>query len=238
MLSSLFVETNVPFLVAIGLMLAIALIEGVAMLLGGGLSSLIDSLLPDSLSGVDVDIDLDADVDVDMDVGAGPVDAVSGGMALSSLLGWLSFGRVPAMILLIILLTSFGLVGLLVQSLAASALGGALPAWLAALPAAAAAILSMRYLGRAFAHVIPREETEAVSRESFIGRAALITLGEARVGMPAQARLRDDFGHSHYVMVEPDEAGEHFAQGEEVILVRENRGRFLVIRNSDLARTN
>ncbi len=77
MLSSLFVETNVPFLVAIGLMLAIALIEAVAMLLGGGLSSLIDSLLPDSLSGVDVNIDLDvdADVDVDMDVGAGPVEA-------------------------------------------------------------------------------------------------------------------------------------------------------------------
>ncbi len=72
MLSALFVEPNIPFLVAIGLMFAIALLEGAAMLLGSGLSHFIDAMLPDSLSGVDVD--LGADIDVD----AGPIDDAGG----------------------------------------------------------------------------------------------------------------------------------------------------------------
>lgn len=139
----------------------------------------------------------------------------------------------PAPILLIILLTSFGLAGLAVQGAAATLVGGALPAWLAALPAAAAGVLSMRYLGRAFAFVLPNEETEAVSRESFIGRPALITFGEVSTGTPAQARLHDEFGQAHYMMVEPDD---RFAQGEEVILVRAEGIRFHVIRNHELSR--
>ena len=236
MVSFLFAEANLPFLVALGLMVAIALMEGVAALLGGGLSSLIDSLLPDSLSGVDVDldVDVDADLDVDVDVDVAALDGASGGLALSGLLGWLSFGRVPALILLIIFLASFGLVGLFTQKLAVSVLDTTLPGWLATAPALVLAFLAMRYLGRGFARLIPKEETEAVSRASFIGRVAVITLGEARLGRPAQARLRDEHGQSHYVMVEPDEDHEVFATGDEVILVREARGRFHVIRNPSL----
>ncbi len=193
-------DGNLPFTVALVVMFAIAVIEGAATLLGAGLSGLVDTLLPG-----------------DADVGAPDLDH---GGALSRVLGWLHVGRVPALMWLVIFLTVFGLVGLGLQSAAQKVLGALLPASVAWLPALLLALPVVRLAGGAVARITPGDETDAVTEESFIGRVAVITLGQARAGSPAQARLRDRHGQTHYVMVEPEGEGLVFTSGMDVLLVR------------------
>jgi hypothetical protein len=60
----------------------------------------------------------------------------------------------------------------------------------------------------------------------------VITLGNARRGYPAEARLKDEHGQLHYVMVEPDSDSEEFAQGSTVLLVKQESSVFRAIRNT------
>ena len=208
---------NWPFVVALGVMLGLALMETLILALGGSLFGFVDDLLPDSFDG---DVDIDADVSV--------ADG-SGGM-LEQVLGWFAIGRVPFLVAVIALLTSFGLIGLALQGGLRMLTGAALPSGLAAIPAFVGAAFTTRWLALAIARIIPREETSAVSRDSFIGRVATITLGSARMGEPTQARLTDTHGQTHYVMVEPDRAADILAEGERVLLVSRVSGVFKAIR--------
>lgn len=63
------------------------------------------------------------------------------------------------------------------------------------------------------------DETDAVSEKTFIGRVAKITLGKAEINSPAQAKLKDEHGQNHYIMVEPDIQGDVFETGRLIILV-------------------
>ncbi len=218
MLEFLLLPQNFPFSVALAVMLGIAVMEGVGTLFGAGLSSLLDSLIPDF--DVDVDLDLDADADQAGAMGHG---------FFTGVLGWLQVGRVPVLVLLVIFLTGFGLIGLAVQGFVHGLLGLALPSVVAAVPAFLGAMPVVRVAGGLVARLVPKEETAAVSRESFVGRVATIVLGTAATGAPAQARLRDTHGRTHYVMVEPDMDGETFSAGESVLLVRSAGPRFRVI---------
>ena len=248
---------NLPFAGALAVMLAIAVLEGTLTLLGLGFSSVIDNLVPDGFGDLDVeaDLDIDADVDADIDVsgelpggaasgtidpglaahGGGDLGEIGGTTALSSVLGWLCVGKVPFLVLLIVALTSFGLVGLVMQGALRSTVGFMLPAWLAWLPSLAVALPTTRLVGRAIARVIPKDETSAVSRRSLVGRIATIALGTARQGEPAQARVRDRHGRAHYVMVLPDRAEDVFEDGTEVLLVKQDGAAFRAIQNTNKA---
>lgn len=214
---------NWPFSSALALMLLIALFELVGLVLGAGLSDMIDSMLPDL--HVDVDVALDG------------ADAHAPSL-FAHLLGWLHVGEVPALMILVAFLTCFGLLGLILQSSIAGILGSALPAWLAAVIVLPLSLFPMRIVSGLLSKIMPKDETEAVSSQSFIGRVAVITLGEAKLGSPAQAKLKDRYGHTHYIMVEPDDAAECFKSGEELLLVAQNSGVFQAIRNTSEALSN
>jgi hypothetical protein len=214
MLDLITADANLPFVVALGLVLALALLEGVGLLLGAGLSGLLDHLVPDSLLP-------DLDLDVPDVATPGPV---------SALLGWLYVGRVPMLVILILGLAFFGIAGLMLQSAAEALLTRPLPAWLASLPALLMALPLIRLSARGLARMIPSDETEAVSPDSFVGRIAVITLGTARPGSSAEARVKDRYGHSHYIRVEPD-GDAALAQGSEVLLIRRRGNVFLAIDN-------
>ncbi len=203
---------NLPFSVALTVMILIAVLEGVSVVLGLGLSSILDTLLPD--------LNIDAD-------GA----AAGQASGLTGFLNWLHVGKVPALILLILFLTAFGLIGLALQSLTERLLGHYLPAYAASIPAVLLALPVLRYAGRGLARVMPGDETEAVSEASFIGRVATIILGTAKADSPAQAKLRDQHGQSHYVMVIPDEEGAAFPAGTRVLLVRQEGHVFFAVVN-------
>ncbi len=146
-------------------------------------------------------------------------------------LGWLHVGRAPLLVLLILFLASFAITGYALQMAARGLFGAYLPALIAVVPAAAAGVAGVRTLGGLVAQYMPTSETEAVSEASFIGRTAVIVMGEATRGNPAQARLDDEHGLTHYVMVEPDLDGARFAGGDSVLLVRKDGGRFAAIAN-------
>ena len=84
----IFAGETAPFAVALGLTLAIAIIELVGLLMGMQPSAVVDGALPD------LDIP-DADAP-EMEIGA-----------LSQLLSWFNFGRLPALVVLLLLTTSF-----------------------------------------------------------------------------------------------------------------------------------
>lgn len=205
MLAFLTSGDNVPFFAALLLMLLIGLVE--ALGLGGG------AVLGDGLDHGHVG-------DVDGDVGH------------ASLLNWLNVGKLPLLMLIVVFLFSFGLVGLILQQVIAGIFGRPGPWWLAAPLAVAAALPFTRLFGRVVSKILPSDETTAVARETLVGRWATIVTGKAEVGAAAQARVRDVHGQTHYVMIEPDDAGEVFEEGSEVIIVRHAGARFFAIQNT------
>ncbi|WP_444892499.1 YqiJ family protein [Microbulbifer sp. JMSA004] len=205
-------DQNLVFTGALILMFMIALLEGVMTLIGVGISDLLDNLLPDF------------DVDV-------PDTGLSGGM--TKLLGWLRFGEVPALILLVTFLVSFGVTGLVAQMLIESLVGYLLPGGLLAVAVFFLALPQVRFVGNIMRRFAVGDESEAVERNSFIGRVAIITIGKAEIGSPAEARFSDEYGTTHYVMVEPDES-EIFNQGDKVLLVEELGAHFRVTRPSSI----
>ena len=214
MITFLLASQNMPFTVALAVMLIIAFLEGVSTLLGAGIFSFIDSLLPD--------LDIDADMDIPDFESSGP---------FSKLLSWLRIGEVPAIMLLVIFLTAFGLIGLGLQSFAQRTVGSLLPGSFASIPALLLGFPIVRLCGGILGKIMPKDETEAVAETSFIGRIAVITLGNASPGNPAEAKLKDKFGQTHYVMVEPDVSDERFENGTQVVLVSQQGAVFKSIRN-------
>jgi membrane protein implicated in regulation of membrane protease activity len=194
---------TLPFGVGFGLIVGIALFEGLGMLVSMSPSNLIDDWLPD----------------------------VSGDGALDRVLGWLHVGRVPALVLLLLFLTGYVLFGYGLQMVAHGLFGGYLPAWMAGLLAVPSGMATVRGLGSLIAHIVPRDETSAVSEQSLVGRVGVVTAGAARRGLAAQARVRDALGRSHYLMVEPDIDDEVFEEGAQVLIVRKAGAFYRCIAN-------
>lgn len=194
---------TLPFGVGFGLIVGIALFEGLGMLVSMSPSNLIDDWLPD----------------------------VSGDGALDRVLGWLHVGRVPALVLLLLFLTGYVLFGYGLQMVAHGLFGGYLPAWMAGLLAVPSGMATVRGLGSLIAHIVPRDETSAVSEQSLVGRVGVVTAGAARRGLVAQARVRDALGRSHYLMVEPDIDDEVFEEGAQVLIVRKAGAFYRCIAN-------
>jgi membrane protein implicated in regulation of membrane protease activity len=193
MLEIIAAPANLPFSVALLVMLMIGAVEA----LGLGASA--------------VHLDVHADLD-------------GGG----DLLGWLGVGRVPQLMLLVVFLALFGLAGLAIQQFA-----GPLSLWIA-VPGAVAAALPLTGLGaRGLARIMPGDETTAVSLDDLVGRRGTITIGTARRGSPAQARVADVHGQVHYVMVEPYDDDHSIGQGETVRLDRRDGNIFIAVPRTD-----
>lgn len=193
---------NVPFVSALALMLLIGAAEAIG--LGSGLA------IGEGPDGLDGDVNVET----------------------PSLLSWLNVGRLPLLMLIVVFLFAFGMTGLIGQRIVAAVLGQPAP-WFLATPAALAmALPATRIFGRGVARIMPRDETSAVSRDSLVGRVAVIVTGEARHASAAQARVRDQHGQVHYVMVEPDNAADVFAEGISVLLVRHAGARYFAIHNT------
>ena len=89
----------------------------------------------------------------------------------------------------------------------------------------------MNWGGRFVNRYLPKDETESVSSNSFIGQTVTITVGEARINDPAEAKFKDAFGHTHYVMVEPDDDSFYLKQGEQALIIRQEGSIYRVVPN-------
>jgi len=205
---------NFPFSVALMILIMIAILEGAGSLFGASLSNVISAFFPS--------------LDVDVAIEGPDIDSPH---ALSRLLSWLRIGKVPILILFIIFLAAFGITGLMLQKICFSLTGFLLPAIMMSVPAFATALPLTRFWGGIFQKILPKDETAAVSRGSFVGRTAILTLGNAHYNNPAQGKVKDSFGMHHYIMIEPDDKSETFIQGQNVLLIRDDGIKFYAIDN-------
>lgn len=195
-----------PFSVAVTIVAAIAVVEGAGLLVGMNFSGWIDHLLPE------------------------PGDGLEG--ASDAWLGWLHVGKVPALVLLVLLLTAFAMIGFAIVAVSNAVLGYTPPAALSAVAAFVAALPVVRVSGAALARITPRDETTAVLLETLVGRVATVVNGTARVGYPAQARVKNEHDLTLYVHIEPDDPDTTFGTGDSVLLVKQISGsRFQAIAN-------
>lgn len=196
-----------PFSVALALLLLIAILEVIGLIIGHGLSHLADSWLPDLHLG----------------------DGLHGLSGFDKLLAWLYVGKVPAVALLAVFLATFGLSGVVLQEACRAYLGSTLNPWLAAGIALGPSLFGVRVLGRLGGKLLAKTESAAVSADSLVGRRATIALGTARRGKPAQAKVRDEHGKMHYVMLEPSSDEATFVQGSEVTLVERKGSTYTAV---------
>jgi hypothetical protein len=147
-------------------------------------------------------------------------------------LAWLHVGRLPLLVILVLFLTLFSLLGFALQGVVSGVFGQGLPALAASPLALAGSLPATRAVGSALVRIMPRDESAAIAASSFVGRTATVTAGEARAGKSAEARFQDEYGQTHYVMVEPAAGSPNLGAGERVLLLRElSTGRYQAILN-------
>ena len=199
---SLLASYNLPFLIAFGALAVIAVIQltGLGEALEGS-----DSLSLDTPDGLEVD---------------------GFGEALTALLG---LGRVPLLVWLSCLLLIFGAIGLIGQAWIADLIGAPLSAGWAMLAAGAAALPLNSLAVRPLAAIMPKDETTAIDLDELVRRDAEIQIGIARPGSPARAKVIDQHGQAHFVMVEPHDVARELNAGDTVLLVRREGQTFFAI---------
>ena len=190
-----------PFAVAAAIMVALGGIEVLTTMIGLSISELI---------GHDVSVE---------------VDHHNG---LSSLFLWINAGRLPLLILLILVLGVFSIEGFLLQGIA-HALGFVIPVSIMVLAAVAGSLPVIRTTSRGLARVIPRDETYAVHDADFVGQIATVTVGPLDQGLPGRVRLKDVFGNWHTVSARASHDSPDLAVGASVLLVDRDAKGFIAI---------
>lgn len=208
-MSFLLLDDNLIFMVSLCLMLFIAIAEGLLTVVGIGIVGAIANLLPD--------FDLDTH----------EVNGESKGVA-SHFLSWLKVGQLPALVILVVVLTSFGVTGLLLQATLLSVVSFTLPSFIVWLPAFIISLPLIRTMNGLLGKIGFKDETEVINTNDLVGLVATITIGTAKKGSPAEARVTDRFQTTHYVLVEPD-SDISVKRGESLLLIQKSGNQFIGI---------
>lgn len=241
-----FLEPEIfPFLIAAGLVLFLLVLE--LLLLTTGLSSgapaaelgempdldvdLVGMSAPELAAELEVPVDLAAEIEIGL--AEAELPEVSGEVASvppsGGLPDFLGLRKQPLTIWLAIFLALFAGTGLALQSGMMAVFGQMLPR-LAAVPLALIPALGLtRTLSGALARLIPRDETAAISERSLGRRRGTVIVGTARRGSPAQVRITDGYGNTHYAMLEPLSDRDEIPQGAEVLVLRPRGGELRLV---------
>jgi len=202
--ASIFSWWNVPYLVAVGVASAFAMLQA------SGLLGLLAS--GDGAAGGDADGEADGgDTDGEADGDAGEGDHAGLGHTLLAAVG---VGAVPLSIVWQTFAVAFGVTGLVVHLLAGVASLQAL-AWSAPL-ATAAAFVATRTVTRPLARALASKAAQATTRDELVGATGVVisTRVDARFG---EVRLRDKTGHVLRLVVRTHD--EPIVEGREVVVV-------------------
>lgn len=176
------------FLAGLGVTILLCLIEGLALLLAG-------TSTPSFM-------------DIDSDKGE------TGG----GILGYLNAGHLPLTLFIASFAAVFGITGLAIQQGSVSAFGAPLAIFWAAPLSVLAAVPGTHFVTKALGALLPKTETTAISVQDLIGREGLVMAGTGQRGSPVQVKLRDQFGQSHYVMVEPMRDDDVLRSGQAILI--------------------
>ena len=194
-----------PYVLSLGIMIGIAIIEMVTAIAGIGLFSFVDNMLPD-FDMPDVDM---PDVDMPLHLSA---------------VFFLHIGKVPMSILLVVFLTLFGLIGAALQLWVFHGYSN-----LAVLPLTlAVSVLILNRIGLVLTRIVPSTETYVVSDDDLLGCVAKIIIGTARADNPTSASMVDKYGERQKIMVLPLYDDGVFTKGQKVLLIEKKGSYFLV----------
>lgn len=165
---------------------------------------------------------LDVDADVDGNVGS------------DSLLGWLGLKTgLPVLIWLTAFLGCFTLIGFAIQQIATAVAGVPLHWSIAGGAGLIIGVISNAYVSSGLARLMPEYESTVIDTDDLIMRRATVLEGVSQRGHPARAKVVDQHGQAHYVMVEPHHDSDIIAQGESALLVRRAGPTFFMQPDSD-----
>ena len=183
-MSWLLVPHNSVFAAAFVLLLCFALLEGISLILGLGISDFLSDLLglPDGADSVP---------DTSTEAASGVV---------SPLLSWLEIGKVPVLVSLCAFLAAFSITGMLLQQFLVLIGPGPLLPVVAAVVAFFAALPVLKFANRLLARLLPQDETSAFPPDLLIGRVGVVTIGTATAGRAAEVKVTGPDGRCHYVM--------------------------------------
>ncbi len=202
-------SSNLFFSVSLCLMFLLGIVECLLLIIGSTSQGFLDQFIPDQLLETH-----HPDLELNTDHGL-----------FVQLLDWLYLGRIPVLVWLIIFLTTYALFGFIIQAIYFNFTQSYFPIWLIAPACLFLCMPIVRIVAALVGKVIPQDETTAIYSDELIGRTALIILGDAKQNYPAQAKVVDQFGQTHYILVEP-ELDITFQQGQNVILTQRTKNGF------------
>jgi hypothetical protein len=186
-------EANAPYFFALSFLVILFVFEVLGWLIGMSLSHAFDSL-----------IDFDADTD------------------LGGHLTLLGLGKVPFIIWLTFFFGLFSILGYAINAISNSVVGF-LPMWLSIVPVAIVSFMINGVFCKVFASVFPRFETTAVSTDTFSGRVAKVTIGNATFTKFAMGVVLDEHNTSHNIRIQAMDNGIVLNQNNQVILVEQKK---------------
>lgn len=180
-----------PFLAAGFVVGAIAVLEVLALLAGLDLFQFVEDIVPD------------------VDGGDSP-----------GLLSWLGFGDVPFMVLVVIILSTFAVAGICLQTawMQVFGAGTALPDWLASVVAFAIGLPLSSVFANRLSRLIGHSESSGVSASELVGCRGEVTQGDTDTGASVEARVTDTKGNRHWIRVRA-ESGERLKKGDRIRIV-------------------
>ena len=193
-------------------MLLLGVVESILLIIGASSQGFLDQFIPESLfESHHPDFNLDTDPSLWV-----------------QFLDWLCLGRIPVLIWLIIFLTTYALFGFITQGIFFHFTESYFSLWIIAPATLFLCMPIVRLVASIFVKILPQDETTAIHSDELIGLTAEIILGDAKPDYPAQAKVKDQHGLTHYVMVEP--AIEiTLVQGQRVILTHKTKIGFQAI---------
>jgi hypothetical protein len=193
---------SAPFIVSIAMMLTIGALELIALLIGFSFTERAGGMLAAHFG---------------LDPHGAEADAGLTGQCLA----WLHVGRVPLLVVLILLLLGFSIAGLALQYAVHACFGVVVKPAIAVVFAIPCALFFAHRAGGFIGKFVPSIQSSALSEADFVGAVAQIVTGSASRGVAAQARLVDKFGQPHYVRVEPVSDDAILVRGIRIVLVEQ-----------------
>lgn len=157
---------------------------------------------------------------VGLGLGQFNIDGGADGVA-PGVLDWLGLtSGLPVLVWFTSLLGCFTIAGLAVQQLATAIIGGPLHWGIAATVALVTGGFVNGFASAGLARIMPEYESSIIDTDDLIMRRCTVLEGAARRGHPARAKVVDQHGQAHYIMVEPHHDADVIGQGETALLVR------------------
>lgn len=221
----LFAPTNTPFAIALGMLGGLLVVEIATLLVGLPFSAKVDALLHLDLHGPDVD---SPDLHGPEHGGHAGLDMGHEPGVFGTAWDWLNAGRVPLLILVMIMLGSFGALGYMIEGVFHSLIDW-LPTSFAAFPALIVTVPATRKVSLLVSKVVPRDETYAVEAGSLVGHTAIIVTGPLAQGTIARVKVQDAHGNHHFPWVRTKDPNVKLGNGDYVLLVELVGSEYLAI---------